>query len=49
MNALFLLSLLSTNALASEPKQDEPQIIYKQKTEIDFESLEIDGELVSYR
>ena len=46
MNALFLLSLLSTTALASEPKQDEPQIIYKQKTEIDFESLEIDGELV---
>ena len=46
MNTLFLLSLLSTSALADEPKQEEPQIIYKQKTEIDFEGLEIDGELV---
>ncbi len=46
MNTLFLLSLLSTNALADEPKQEEPQIVYKQKTEIDFEGLEIDGELV---
>ena len=46
MKTLFLLSLLSSNALADEPKQEEPQIVYKQKTEIDFEGLEIDGELV---
>ena len=46
MTTLFLLSLLSTNAFADEPKQEEPQIVYKQKTEIDFEGLEIDGELV---
>jgi len=46
MTTLFLLSLISTNAFADEPKQEEPQIVYKQKTEIDFEGLEIDGELV---
>ena len=46
MTTLFLLSLLSTNAFADAPKQEEPQIVYKQKTEIDFEGLEIDGELV---
>tara|TARA_E500000178_G_C16960773_1_gene725911 strand:- start:1074 stop:1325 length:252 start_codon:yes stop_codon:yes gene_type:complete len=46
VKTLFLLSLLSSNALADEPKQEEPQIVYKQKTEIDFEGLEIDGELV---
>tara|TARA_A100001015_G_scaffold255612_1_gene297168 strand:- start:679 stop:930 length:252 start_codon:yes stop_codon:yes gene_type:complete len=46
MKTLFLLSLLSSNALADEPKQEEPQVIYKQKTEIDFEGVEIEGELV---
>ena len=46
MKTMFLLTLLSTNALADEPRQEEPQIVYKQKTEIDFEGLEIDGELV---
>ena len=46
MKILFSLLLLSTNALADEQKQEEPQIVYKQKTEIDFEGLEIDGELV---
>ena len=46
MKTLILLSLLSTNVFADEPKQEEPQIVYKQKTEIDFEGLEIDGELV---
>ena len=46
MKTLFLLSLLSTNAFADEPKQEEPQIVYKQRTEIDFEGVEVDGELV---
>ncbi len=46
MTTLFLLSLLSTNAFADEPKQEEPKIVYKSKTEIDFEGVEIDGELV---
>ncbi len=46
MKTLFLLSLLTTNAFAHDHHQEEPQIVYKQKTEIDFEGLEIDGELV---
>ena len=41
----ILLFLLSGAAYAAEPKE-EPKVIYKQKTEIDFEGVEIDGELV---
>jgi len=41
----ILLFLLSGAAYADEPKE-EPKVIYKQKTEIDFEGVEIDGELV---
>ena len=37
--------LLSGTAYANDEK-DEPRVIYKQKTEIDFEGVEIDGELV---
>ena len=33
-------------AHADEPKEEEPKIVYKQRTEIDFEGVEIDGELV---
>ena len=43
---LVLLSLsITTPALADEPKE-EPKVVYKAKTEIDFEGVEIDGELV---
>tara|TARA_B100000282_G_C31489300_1_gene379550 strand:- start:180 stop:410 length:231 start_codon:yes stop_codon:yes gene_type:complete len=38
MNLLFL----ALTALAGEP---EPIIIYKEKTEIDFEALDIEGKL----
>ena len=41
----ILLFLLSGVAHADEPTE-EPKVIYKQKTEIDFEGVEIDGELV---
>ena len=44
MKTLFLLSLLSADAFADEPAE-EPRIVYKSKTEIDFEGIEIDGEL----
>ena len=37
----MLLYLLIAMALAEEPK-----VVYKQKTEIDFEGLELEGELV---
>ncbi len=33
-------------AHADDTKKEEPQVIYKQKTEIDFEGVEIEGELV---
>ena len=39
-----LLFLLSGAAYAND--EEEPKVIYKQKTEIDFEGVEIDGELV---
>ena len=38
---MFLISL----AIADDPIE-EPKVVYKKKTEIDFEELEIDGELV---
>ena len=44
----FLL-LLTTIAAADEPQDDSTenrQIIYKQKTEIDFEGIELEGELI---
>lgn len=45
MKTLFLLSLLSAAVYADEP-EEEPKVVYKQKTEIDFEGLEIEGELL---
>ena len=40
-----LLFLLSGIAYANDEKE-EPRVVYKQKTEIDFEGVEVDGELV---
>ena len=37
--------VLTSSAFADEPKE-EPKVIYKQKTEIDFEGVELQGELV---
>ena len=31
---------------AATTADDEPKVVYKQKTEIDFEGLELEGELV---
>ena len=41
----ILLLILSGNVYASD-EEPEPRVVYKQKTEIDFEGVEIDGELV---
>lgn len=38
----MLWTILISVAAANDP---EPQVIYKQKTEIDFEGFEIEGEL----
>ena len=40
----LMLLLLSGTAYANN--EEEPKVIYKQKTEIDFEGVEIEGELV---
>ena len=42
---MHLLFLILSVALANEPKE-EPKVIYKQKTEIDFEGVEVDGTLI---
>ena len=39
-----LLFLLSGVAYAND--EEEPKVVYKQKTEIDFEGVEVQGELV---
>jgi len=42
----MLLFMLSAAAYADGPKEEEPKVVYKERTEIDFESVEISGELV---
>ena len=38
--------MLLSGAAYADDKQEEPKVVYKQRTEIDFEGVEIDGELV---
>lgn len=40
---MFFIFVISSLALADDP---DPKIVYKEKTEIDFEALDIEGELV---
>lgn len=42
---LFLLLILGVS-FAGDSSNEEPKVVYKAKTEIDFEGVEIDGELV---
>ena len=42
---LLMLLVVAAPAYADE-SQNEPKVIYKQRTEIDFEGLEIEGTLV---
>ena len=43
----YLLPLILTfSAYADEPQEEEPKVVYKQKTEIDFEGVEVEGQLV---
>ncbi len=48
MRFLILLLMFSDTAMADTPEEptNERQIVYKQRTEIDFEGLEIEGTLV---
>ena len=38
--------MLSGVAYADDTKEEEPKVIYKERTEIDFEGVEVAGELV---
>tara|TARA_Y100001963_G_C6690192_1_gene404258 strand:+ start:164 stop:412 length:249 start_codon:yes stop_codon:yes gene_type:complete len=42
----LILFLFSSIAYADDENKEEPKVVYKQKTEIDFESVEVSGELV---
>lgn len=42
---LFLLLTLGIS-YADDSKTEEPKVIYKAKTEIDFEGVEIEGDLI---
>lgn len=42
---VLALGMLSSSALAQDD-DDDRKVVYKQKTEIDFEGLEVAGELV---
>lgn len=43
MIILLLLSLLSGTSFAADDTEDGQKLVYKVKTEIDFEELEIEG------
>ena len=45
MKKFMIIGLLLSTAATADDK-DEPVVIYKKKTEIDFEALELEGELV---
>tara|TARA_R110001592_G_scaffold274061_2_gene541015 strand:- start:1344 stop:1598 length:255 start_codon:yes stop_codon:yes gene_type:complete len=44
----IIILLLSGTAYAAyaDEKEEEPKVVYKQRTEIDFEGVEIEGDLV---
>ena len=47
MRFLLFSTFLTFGAVAhADDNKDEPKVVYKQRTEIDFEGVEIAGELV---
>jgi len=44
MKKCFIIALLAYSPYSIA--NDEPKVVYKDKTEIDFEALELEGELV---
>jgi hypothetical protein len=42
----YLLLLLFSGVAYADDAQEEPKVIYKERTEIDFEGVEVAGELV---
>ena len=41
----IMIFLLSGSAYADD-KKEEPKVVYKERTEIDFEGVEVQGELI---
>tara|TARA_B100000131_G_scaffold188763_1_gene181689 strand:+ start:884 stop:1129 length:246 start_codon:yes stop_codon:yes gene_type:complete len=42
----YILIFLFSSVVYADENKEEPKVVYKQRTEIDFEGVEIDGELV---
>ena len=42
----YLVLFILSGAAYADDKEEEPKVVYKQRTEIDFEGVEIEGELV---
>ena len=42
----YLLLLLFSGIAYADDAQEEPKVIYQERTEIDFEGVEVSGELV---
>ena len=42
----YIILFLLSGVAHADDKEEEPKVVYKQRTEIDFEGVEIDGELV---
>ena len=43
---IALVALTTGNAFAQDDGDSEPKVVYKERTEIDFEGVEVAGELV---
>ncbi len=46
MKILLLTLLLSAPARAGDEAEEDRRVVYKQRTEIDFEGIEVQGQLV---
>jgi hypothetical protein len=46
MRYLMLFLFLLSGVAAANDNKKEPKVVYKERTEIDFESVEVSGELV---
>tara|TARA_R110002073_G_scaffold283803_2_gene448126 strand:- start:391 stop:636 length:246 start_codon:yes stop_codon:yes gene_type:complete len=42
----YIIIFLLSGVAYADDKEEEPKVVYKQRTEIDFEGVEIEGELV---
>ena len=45
MYNLLLMILVSTASADNSTEEEQPRVIYKEKTEIDFEGIELEGKI----